>query len=185
VRETSQLELEDFLEELKQLEMLILGVDPSLRSTGFGVIEGQRKTWRCVGFGVISCPSSLGLGACLVRIAGGMRKVLEQFRPEVCAIEGLFFLQNIRTAITLGHARGVAIAVLSEAGVPVFEYAPRRVKQSVVGCGGAQKLQVAEMLRPLLGLKELPPSDAADALALALTHAHSLQNPGLGGGKSV
>ncbi|MDX2225654.1 MAG: crossover junction endodeoxyribonuclease RuvC [Verrucomicrobiae bacterium] len=163
--------------------MVILGIDPSLRSTGFGIITGQGQKWSCPAYGVIKNPAALRLSACLARISEAIERVIIEFKPNVLATEGIFFLQNQKIAITLGHARGAAIAVAARTGMPIFEYAPRRIKQSVVGFGGAGKNQVAAMIRPVLGLKELPPPDAADALAIALTHANQIL--GIQTGKSA
>lgn len=154
--------------------MIILGIDPSLRGTGFGLITGVGGKWKSLAYGVLRNKPTLTVSECLVSIEERLGKVLDEFRPDVASIEGVFYLQNLKTAITLGHARGVLIATVAKRGIPIHEYAPRKIKQAVVGRGGAQKHQVAEMLRPLLGLKELPPPDAADALAIALTHANNL-----------
>jgi crossover junction endodeoxyribonuclease RuvC len=100
-----------------------------------------------------------------------LRDVLRKYQPTVCAVEGLFFAQNLRTAIVMGEARGAALAVIAEAGLEIYEIAPRKVKQAIVGYGAAQKLAVAKMVQRMLQLAEPPAPDAADALALALAHA--------------
>lgn len=105
-----------------------------------------------------------------MKIAQTLREVLREHLPEVCAIEGLFFAQNLQTALIMGEARGAALATVAEAGLDIFELSPRRVKQAIVGYGGAQKLAVAKMVQRLLHLEELPDPDAADALAIALAH---------------
>lgn len=153
--------------------MIILGVDPSLRSTGYGVIEGTGQQWRARDFGEIKNPPTLLPSRCLVRICDTLRALIQQHQPDVLAVEGLIYVQNTRIALTLGQVRGVAIAAAAAAGLEVYEYAPRKVKQSVTGQGAAGKTQVAQMVKAQLGLAELPPADAADALALALCHAQS------------
>lgn len=151
----------------------LLGIDPSLRGTGFGVIEHVGGEWRMRTSGTLRCPASWPRTRCLAAIATGIRDVLREHAPECCAVEGLFFAQNLRTAITMGEARGAALAMVAEAGLPVFEMAPRQVKQAMVGFGGAQKLAVAKMVQRRLSLDEVPDADAADALALALAFAQT------------
>ncbi len=150
---------------------IIMGVDPSLRGTGYGVIQADRHKAVVLTHGTITCPRDWERSRCLAQIARSLRKVLEQYRPEVCAVEGLFFAQNLKTAIIMGEARGAAMAVIAEAGLDIYEIATRKVKQAVVGYGAAQKIAVAKMVQRMLSLAELPAPDAADALALALTHA--------------
>jgi crossover junction endodeoxyribonuclease RuvC len=150
---------------------VILGVDPSLRGTGFGVIRAGKPHPRALAHGTIGCPAGWERSRCLVHITETLRDVLEQHRPTVCVIEGLFYAQNLQTALIMGEARGAALAAIAGAGLEIYEVAPRKVKQAIVGFGGAQKLAVAKMVQRLLNLAELPAPDAADALALALTHA--------------
>ena len=153
--------------------MVILGIDPSLRGTGWGIIEADGPRLQASAFGVIRNPPSRKPSICLLTIRKNLSEIIERHTPAVVAIEGLFYANNMRTAFTLGHARGAAILTAAEAGLEIFEYAPRRVKQSVVGVGSAAKSQVGFMIRTLLSLKETPPPDAADALAIALTHFNS------------
>jgi crossover junction endodeoxyribonuclease RuvC len=150
---------------------VILGVDPSLRGTGFGVIRMAKPIPQTLGHGTISCPAGWERSRCLVKIVQTLRDVLKRYRPEVCVIEGLFFAQNLQTALIMGEARGAAMATVAEAGLQIFEIAPRKVKQAVVGYGAAQKVAVAKMVQRMLRLTELPDPDAADALALTLAHA--------------
>ena len=150
---------------------VILGVDPSLRGTGYGVIRWAKPHPVALGHGTISCPHQWEHSRCLVKIVETLREVLKQHQPAVCVVEGLFFAQNLQTAIVLGEARGAALAVIAEAGLEIFEIAPRKVKQAVVGYGAAQKSAVARMVQRLLNLPTPPAPDAADALALALAHA--------------
>jgi crossover junction endodeoxyribonuclease RuvC len=157
---------------------IILGIDPSLRGTGYGVIQTGRAGHLILAHGTISCPRDWERSRCLAQISRTLRDVLHKYRPEVCAVEGLFFAQNLKTAIIMGEARGAAMAVVAEAGLDIFEIATRKVKQAVAGYGAAQKIAVARMVQRMLNLAELPAPDAADALALALTHAqeHSRYN---------
>jgi crossover junction endodeoxyribonuclease RuvC len=150
---------------------VVLGIDPSLRGTGWGVIRRNREGGTALGWGCIQCPRSLPRTQCLLRIAGILREAIQKHAPTACAIEGLFFAQNLQTALLLGEARGVCLLAAAEAGLEICEIAPRKVKLAVVGYGGAQKIAVARMVQRRLGLAEAPQADAADALALALTHA--------------
>ena len=152
-------------------QQVILGVDPSLRGTGYGVIRVARPVPATLGHGTISCPANWEHSRCLFHIVKGLRQILEEHRPEVCVIEGLFYAQNLQTALIMGEARGAALATIAEKGIEIFELAPRKVKQAIVGYGAAQKLAVARMVQRMLRLPESPSPDAADALALALTHA--------------
>jgi len=152
---------------------IILGVDPSLRGTGFGVIRLGKPHPLALAHGTISCPSAWPHSRCLVKIAQTLRDVLREHRPTVCVVEGLFFAQNLQTAIIMGEARGAAMMVAAEAGLDIYEIATRKVKQAIVGYGAAQKLAVAKMVQRLLNLSQPPEPDAADALALALAHAQA------------
>ena len=150
---------------------VILGLDPSLRGTGYGVIRLARPTPLTLCHGTIVCPAGWERSRCLARIAQELRSVLKQHQPTLCVVEGLFYAQNLQTALIMGEARGAALAAIAEAGVEIFELAPRKVKQAVVGYGAAQKSAVAKMVQRMLRLAEPPASDAADALALALAHS--------------
>lgn len=153
----------------------ILAVDPSLRGTGYAVLESGGGRIRAITYGVVNNPPKLSSHLCLLEIHRTLTRVAGEHRPTGFAIEGIIYVQNVRTAIILGSARGAALLVAAHHGLEVHEYAPRLVKQAVVGRGGAQKAQVAFMIRALLGLTETPPSDAADALAIGLTHFHRQQ----------
>jgi len=149
---------------------VILGVDPSLRGTGFGIIQLGRPNPRLLAQGTIRCPAGWERSRCLVRILQELRDAIRQHQPTVCIIEGLFYAQNLQTALLMGEARGVSLVAAAEAGLEIFELAPRKVKQAIVGYGAAQKTAVAKMVQRMLRLSEPPAPDAADALALALTH---------------
>ena len=146
-------------------------MDPSLRGTGYGVIKLAKPYPQTLAHGVISCPMGWQHSRCLVNIVQRLREVLKQQQPAVCVIEALFYAQNLQTAIVMGEARGAALATIAEAGLTIYELAPRKVKQAIVGYGAAQKLAVAKMVQRMLRLSQLPAPDAADALALALAHA--------------
>lgn len=153
---------------------MLLGIDPSLRGTGYGVLllEGGRPTAKA--HGTIKCPPKWEGSRCLAQIAQTIRDVIRTHAPTVCVVEGLFYAQNMRTALILGQARGAALAAVAEAGLEIHELAPRRVKQAVVGYGAASKHAVARMIQRQLDLAEPPEPDAADALAVALAYAQSL-----------
>jgi crossover junction endodeoxyribonuclease RuvC len=150
---------------------IILGIDPSLRGTGYGVIRMMRPAAVALGQGTIRCPAGWLRSRCLAQIATTLRGVILEYQPTVCVVEGLFYAQNFQTALIMGEARGAALVVAAEAGLEICEIAPRKVKQAMVGYGAAGKFAVARMVQRLLKLAEAPDSDAADALALALTHA--------------
>jgi len=151
--------------------LVILGIDPSLRGTGYGIIRVAKPHPQTLLHGTIRCAPAWERSRCLVNIAQGLRDVVKQHRPTVCVIEGLFYAQNLQTAIIMGEARGVCLLAAAEAGLEIYEIATRKVKQAIVGYGAAQKLAVAKMVQRLLHLSEPPAPDAADALALALTYA--------------
>lgn len=153
--------------------MTVLGIDTSLRSSGFAVVESKGSRLVPIDFGPIKTPPKRPVSECLVRLASGLREAISRTRPDAASIEGAFYFKNARTAMTLGQARGVAIAVCAELGLPVYEYAPRRVKQAVVGYGGASKEQVRRMVMSILALDAEPQEDAGDALALAICHINS------------
>lgn len=154
--------------------MRVLGIDPGTASTGYGVVEGQENTLSLVSYGVITTPSKWLLPQRLQHIYCQLRAMIDSWQPESAAIEELFLSKNARTALAVGHARGVALLALADAGLPVEEYKPAEVKQAIAGYGSAPKAQVQAMVQQLLQLAVLPtPDDAADALAVAICHLHS------------
>ncbi len=160
--------------------MRVIAIDPSLRSTGFAVVERTGSKLQAIVFGAIRNTEKLLLSGCLVAIHEKTLEILAQHQPECAAFEAIIYVQSYRTAITMGSARGAAVLAVAGRGLPIYEYAPRRVKQSVVGRGAADKSQVGFMVRALLGLTETPRADAADALAIALTHFQTEQTAGRG-----
>ncbi|NBV24230.1 MAG: crossover junction endodeoxyribonuclease RuvC [Proteobacteria bacterium] len=164
---------------------IILGVDPSLRGTGYGVIRMAKPHPVTLAQGTIHCPAGWERSRCLALIHTTLRDLIRTHQPTVCIVEGLFFAQNLQTAIIMGEARGAALVAMAEAGLEIFEVAPRKVKQAIVGYGAAQKIAVAKMVQRMLQLAELPEPDAADALALALTHAQTAGRYSVEGPKRI
>lgn len=155
----------------------ILGIDTSLRSTGVGIVEAHGSEIRAVAYGRIQNKPKVPHSLCLENIFTSISDLIEEHRPDCAAIEGAFFAKNANTAMVLGQARGVAIAACAKKGLGITEHSPRKVKQSLVGTGAAQKDQVAKMVVRLLNLNEQPKEDAADALAIAICHYHQLSLP--------
>lgn len=158
---------------MNQPSTRVLGIDTSLRSTGYGVVERRGSRLHAVTYGRIRSPARVRLSECLQRLSQGLDEVVRKTEPVAAAVEGVFYCRNAKTALALGEARGVAIAACVEHGLPVFEYAPRRVKQAVVGFGGAEKQQVNRMVMSLLGLSDAPKEDEGDALAIGICHLHN------------
>jgi len=150
----------------------ILGLDPGSRVCGYGVIESEGGKLRYVECGVLTAPQSRPMEQRLGEIAKGLREVIEELSPTVAAVEDVFSHQNVRSALALAQARGMALAVLGMAGIGVASYPPATVKKAVSGSGGAGKDQIARMVQALIGLRSLPRADATDALAVAITHGH-------------
>ncbi len=150
--------------------MRVLAIDPAVRNTGYAVLEGDPRKPAVLGFDVISIPDRLPQSAALAAIRAHLAHVIAKFQPDEVAVEGIIYVQSHRTAISMGAARAAALIAAADAGLPIYEYAPRKIKMAVVGKGTADKSQVAFMVRALLGLPETPPADAADALAIAMAH---------------
>lgn len=154
---------------------LALGIDPGTATTGYGLVrlmpDGELVA---VSFGIISTPKDATPSARLEMLYNNLRKLLKQHKPDTAAVEKLFFSRNVTTGIAVGQARGVVLLALQQAGLEVFEYTPKEVKNAVAGYGGADKHQVQEMVRALLQMDSIPkPDDAADALAIAITHLNT------------
>jgi crossover junction endodeoxyribonuclease RuvC len=150
----------------------VLGIDTALRTTGFAVVEAQGSRVRAVEYGLIRRDARAPHSECLRHLAQGLTEVIARAQPTEVAIEGVFFCKNVKTAVLLGEARGVAIATCAAHALAVYELAPRRVKQAVVGYGAADKEQVRRMVMTILGLDRVPEEDSSDALALAIAHLH-------------
>jgi len=154
----------------------VFGIDPGSARTGYGCVETDGSRHRLVVCGAIAASPRATFPDKLLAIHDRLAALLAKWRPDAVAVENIFYATNARTAIKLGHARGVALLAAAEAGVPVAEYAPAEIKRAVVGYGRAEKAQIQEMVRLLLGLRTVPsPTDAADALAVAICHVHSLR----------
>jgi len=154
--------------------VLILGIDPGTAITGYGLVREDNQELVLVDYGVITTPAGQPLPQRLQAIYQGLAEVIRQHQPEAAAVEELFFSRNVRTALSVGHARGVVLLALADAGLPIHEYKPLEVKQAITGYGGADKQQIQEMVRMLLQLDQVPqPDDAADAVAVAVCHIHS------------
>ena len=150
----------------------ILGIDPGSRATGYGVVDTDGQCSRAVHYGVIRVSGDLPLAARLDRLFAGLCEVIDEYRPDEAAIEEVFTAKNARSALVLGQARGVLLLAAGRQ-CEVHEYAARAVKKAIAGYGQADKQQVGQMVKMLLGLPKVPAQDASDALAIALCHAHS------------
>ena len=153
--------------------MKVIAIDPAIRNTGYAVMEGDHIDQRVLDFGVISIPAKIPQSGALAAIHTGISNIIKKWLPDEAAVEGIIYVQSHRTAISMGAARAATLIASAAAGLPIYEYAPRKVKQVVTGNGSADKQQVAFMVRALLGLNETPPHDAADALAIAIAHLTS------------
>ena len=154
--------------------MRILGIDPGLAIVGWGIVDYGQSKFRTVAYGSLQTPAHTRTEERLKLIFEGMRELLDAYKPDVLAVEELFFNTNITTGIRVAEARGVILLAAEMAGIPIFEYTPLQVKQAVVGYGRAEKRQVIDMVTRILALPKPPkPDDTADALAIAVCHAHS------------
>lgn len=154
--------------------MRVLGLDPGYAIVGYGVVEYNSNAFTPISFGVITTKAGQPFEARLLAIDAELGDILDAAKPEAVAVEKLFFTSNQKTAIDVAQARGVIVLAAAKRGIPIFEYTPLQVKQSVVGYGRAEKQQVMEMTRIMLSLRAVPkPDDAADALAVAICHAHT------------
>jgi len=153
--------------------MTILGIDTSLRSTGYGVLETEGSRLKCLDCGNIPNGPKVSLTGCLRKIHAKVAELVAVYHPHCLAIESVIYGKNAGTMLLLGEARGAVLTAAADAEVPVYEYEPRRMKRAICGNGLAEKEQIQRMVKTLLNLAELPQNDAADALGLAITHAHS------------
>ncbi len=161
--------------------MICLGIDPGTATVGYGVVEEMRDgSLRAIAYGVITTKPSMPMWERLKLIYDGVRELTTTYQPDRAAVEELFFAKNVTTAITVAQGRGVILAALAASALPIAEYKPNSIKQSIAGYGGAKKPQMQEMVRILLGLDEIPrPDDAADGLAIAITDLHNSRYDGL------
>ncbi|NLN65985.1 MAG: crossover junction endodeoxyribonuclease RuvC [Clostridiaceae bacterium] len=159
--------------------MIIMGVDPGFAIMGYGIIDYCGNHFEVLDYGAVTTTADLPLARRLLLLEEGLTGLLQQYRPEVVAVEDLFFNNNAKTALKVGQGRGVALLCAARFNIPIFEYTPLQVKQGVTGYGRADKKQVQQMVKVLLSLSIIPkPDDAADALAVAICHAHTYR-PGL------
>jgi crossover junction endodeoxyribonuclease RuvC len=154
--------------------MIILGIDPGTQTTGYGLIKKEGRNIKHIDNGVISPGAKLPLDQKLSHIFIGLEKIIDRYKPDEVAVEEVFMATNAKSALILGHARGVAMLAASRKGLKVCEYSTREIKKALVGYGNAEKNQVAMMVKTLLKLPEVAAPDASDALAAAICHAHSL-----------
>jgi crossover junction endodeoxyribonuclease RuvC len=156
----------------------IFGIDPGSERTGYGCVERSGSRHRLITCGSLAAPSSATFPERLKHIHAGLSTLLAECRPDCVAVESIFHSRNVRSALKLGHARGVALLAASEAGLTVYEYAPAEIKRAVVGYGRAEKQQIQQMVKLLLGLETVPsPHDIADALAVAICHLQNSTGP--------
>ena len=154
--------------------MRIIGIDPGYAIVGFGIIEYSRSKFTTIDYGAITTPAGMDFNARLLEIYNDLCYVLDKYKPEFLAIERLYFTTNQKTAIDVAQARGIVLLAAKQRDIQIFEYTPLQVKQSVTGYGKAVKKQVQEMTKNILSLPEIPkPDDTADALAIAVCHAHA------------
>lgn len=150
--------------------MRVLAIDPAVRNTGLAILDDQSGTPQVLHYDVLSFKSALLQSSCLAAINQALTHLIEHWQPDELAVEGIIYVQSHRTAISMGAARAAALIAAGKFSLPIYEYAPKRVKQAIVGQGNANKQQVAFMVRALLNLKQTPPHDAADAIAIGLAH---------------
>ena len=154
--------------------MIILGIDPGIAIVGWGVIEFSGNKMKPLAYGAITTPAHTPITQRLKTIYDELSLIIDKYKPEAMAVEELFFNTNVKTAITVAHARGIVLLCASQKAVPDFEYTPLQVKQALTGYGRADKMQIQNMVKIMLGLNAVPkPDDTADALAIAICHAHS------------
>jgi len=160
--------------------MIILGVDPGTAITGYGVLQSDGDDLEMIAYGAITTPADWLMPRRLQHVYQELTALIAKHQPTDAVVEKLFFSKNVRTALSVGQARGVALLAAAQAGLTIHEYTPLQIKQAVVGYGRAEKQQIQQMVKMLLQLDAIPqPDDAADALAIAICHAHSARFEGL------
>jgi len=158
----------------------VMGVDPGSSTTGYGVIQSDGRRYELIECAGVRVPSKLSFPERLLLISKKLEEVMERLAPDACAVEETFYAVNVKSALTLGHVRGVVLLAAARAGIEIFEYSPLEIKSALVGYGRAEKKQVQEMVRLLLKLEEPPePLDASDALAVAICHANTASTKAL------
>lgn len=156
--------------------MIIMGIDPGFAITGYGVVKYEGNRFSVIDYGAVTTEATMKMSERLLHLHESLKELINRHKPDAVSIEELFFNKNIKTALNVGHGRGVALLTAAQSGIPVFEYTPLQVKQSVVGYGRAEKAQVQQMVKVLLNLSTVPkPDDVADALAVAICHGHSFK----------
>ncbi|HQA57247.1 MAG TPA: crossover junction endodeoxyribonuclease RuvC [Acetivibrio sp.] len=161
--------------------MIIMGIDPGFAITGYGIVKYEGNRFTAIDYGAITTESSMELSKRLLLLYNGLVDIIDKFRPEAISIEELFFNKNTKTALNVGHGRGVAVLAAAQSGIDVFEYTPLQIKQAVVGYGRAEKVQIQQMVKIILNLSEIPkPDDVADALAVAVCHGNSYKMSSFG-----
>ncbi|PYG88843.1 Holliday junction endonuclease RuvC [Ruminiclostridium sufflavum DSM 19573] len=154
--------------------MIIMGIDPGFAITGYGVVKYEGNRFSVLEYGAVTTEASMKLSQRLLVLYNELEILIDKFKPDAIAIEELFFNKNIKTALNVGHGRGVSVLAAAKAGVEIYEYTPLQVKQSVVGYGRAEKTQIQQMVKAILNLSAIPkPDDVADALAIAICHGNS------------
>ena len=152
--------------------MIILGVDPGTKTTGYGVVDKRERGILNIAYGEIQMRRGDPLSACLKKIYDQLIQIIAEYTPDTIALEDIFYGKNVKSLIKLAQARGVIILAASHSNIPLYEYAPLEVKKAIVGYGRAEKAQVQHMVRVILSLQEAPPLDASDALAIAICHSN-------------
>lgn len=161
--------------------MIILGIDPGFAITGYGIVKYEGNKFSVINYGAITTKASMDFSQRLLLLSNELETVIDKYKPDMVAIEELFFNKNVKTAISAAHGRGVAMLSAARKGIEVFEYTPLQVKQAVVGYGRAEKSQVQQMVKVILNLEKIPkPDDVADALAVAICYGHSCKLGSLG-----
>lgn len=156
--------------------MRVLGIDPGSEVLGWGIVEGNGLKYRCVAYGTVKSKPCEKFSRRLLKIYKGITEVIERFKPDTLSVEEIFYAHNVKVALKLGQVRGVVMLLGENSDLEIAEYSPRLIKKNIVGYGNAEKKQVQEMVKSLLKLKEIPqPHDAADALAVAICHFHSMR----------
>lgn len=154
--------------------LVIMGIDPGFAITGYGIVKYEGNKFSVIDYGAVTTEAKTPLAERLLLLNNGLEDIIKKYMPSAVAVEELFFNKNIKTALNVGHGRGVALLSAAKMGIQVFEYTPLQVKQSVVGYGRAEKAQMQQMVKVILNLPAVPkPDDVADALAVAVCHGHS------------